>query len=199
MRGSKLVEIKVEIEVKKRNNEIDIPSKTVPSVGLPSILIQGHYSNIPRPKHILYFIRNLQDQHLSQRSASISLARSVQVNLTPRSDKCELISTGLHFYRYYLLRCCETDTPDSAHAPAKLCTNYSTRAFLCHSSISTVRADCAKFMQSKLRCNVTRTVTVAKAGNASRFCKDVCSPRRDHEVLLFHRYCAIYRVLMLTI
>lgn len=47
-------------------------------------------------------------------------------------------------------RCRETDTSDSAHAPTKLCTNYSTRTFLCHSSISAVRPDSAKFTPSKL-------------------------------------------------
>lgn len=49
----------------------------------------------------------------------------MRINLTRRSSKSELID-GIVFPSGLSSRCRETDTPDSAHAPTKLCTNYST-------------------------------------------------------------------------
>lgn len=53
----------------------------------------------------------------------------MRINLTRRSNKSELID-GIVFPSGLSSRCRETDTLDSAHAPTKLCTNYSTCAFL---------------------------------------------------------------------
>lgn len=58
----------------------------------------------------------------------------VELELNPRPP----IASSLRLSTRYR----ETDTSDSAYAPAKLCANYSTRAFLCRSSISAMCEVC---------------------------------------------------------
>lgn len=118
---------------------------------IDNFLLYGHYPNIIFPTVYILFKAKCKNIGIFYINFG-----AVRVNLI-RLGKSESID-GIVFPSGLSSRCREIDTLDSAHAPAKLCTNYSTCAFLCRSSISALQADCAKFMSLKLRWNVIRTV-----------------------------------------